>query len=54
MYHLAREIPKEGDSFDFENVNYQVANVDGHRILHVKVTKPSTGLEAERYPDAAD
>lgn len=39
IYHLAREIPKIGDSFDHESVRYEVTNVEGHRILHVKMTR---------------
>ncbi len=39
MYHLAREIPKMGDTFEHENVMYEIAEVEGHRILHVKMTR---------------
>ena len=46
MYHLAREIPKKGDSFEHGQVLYEVANVEGHRILQVKVTKLNSGTDS--------
>lgn len=42
IYHLAREIPKQGASFEHGQVLYEVAGVEGHRILRVKMTKLET------------
>lgn len=39
IYHLAREIPKQGASFEYGQVQYEVVGVEGHRILQVKMTK---------------
>lgn len=44
LYHLAGEIPKKGDSYEFENVKYEVDQVEGHRILRVRVTKPDANV----------
>ncbi len=39
IYHLSGEVPREGDSFDFENLELQVRSVDKRRIGDVVVKK---------------
>jgi putative hemolysin len=45
LYHLAREIPKQGDAYENDGIRYEAANVEGHRILQVKITRLQTGGE---------
>lgn len=38
IYHLAREIPSSGDSFEDDGICYSVASIENHRIVKVKLT----------------
>jgi len=38
IFHLAREIPDQGDTFTHEHLQLEVAEVDNNRIVQVRVT----------------
>ena len=37
IFHLAREIPAEGDTFENEGVTYEVTEVINHRVVQVRI-----------------
>ena len=42
IFHLAREIPAKGDTFENEGVTYEVTEVINHRVVQVRIKIGST------------